>query len=277
MTRIEIRQIYYEEGGLAQVPTCFFPLNNVDGDKSWFEFWPILNFLNNIEMEEDVFYGFLSPRFSAKTGLTPESTIAAVEGNRNKDVILFSHKWEVLCFFLNPWEQGEVWHKGISRETQLFLDDADIDIDIRTLVTSRRNAVFSNYIIAKREYWRRWQALASKFMLYADDPSSGLSAKGCAYKGVEVPMKVFIQERLPSLILSDQSLSVATIDVNTGLTSRFFVDSLENRKRLITCDEIKDEMIQHGVTKHLMDKFENLRKRVLLAGASGLGANSVFG
>ena len=277
MTRIEIRQIYYEKGGLAQVPTRFFPLNNLDGDKSWFEFWPILNFLNDVEMEEDVFYGFLSPRFSHKTGLTSESTITAVEENRDKDVILVSYKWEVLCFFLNPWEQGEVWHKGISRETQLFLDDADIDIDIRTLVTSRRSAAFSNYIIAKRDYWRRWQALASKFMLYADDPSSRLSAEGCAYKGAEVPMKVFIQERLPSLILSDQSLSVATIDVNTGLTSRFFLDSPENRKRLIACDEIKDEMIQHGVTKHLMDKFENLRKRVLLAGASGLGASSVFG
>jgi hypothetical protein len=276
MAQIEIRQIYYERGGLAQVPTCFFPLNNLEGDKSWFEFWPMLNFLDDIELEENVFYGFLSPKFSLKTGLTPESTITAVAENCDKDAILFSYKWEVLCFFLNPWEQGEVWHKGISRETQLFLDDTGINIDIPTLVTSRKSAVFSNFIIAKRCYWRRWQELASKFLLYADDPSSGLSAKSTPYKGTELPMKVFIQERLPSLILTDQSLSVTTIDVNTGLTSPFFVDSPENRKRLIACDEVKDEMIQHGVTKHLMDEFENLRKGVLLVGASGLRVSSIF-
>ena len=58
MNKIEIRQIYYDDTSFSQLQEPFIPLNNVEGDKSWFEFWPMINFLAQTELEENIFYGF---------------------------------------------------------------------------------------------------------------------------------------------------------------------------------------------------------------------------
>ena len=81
MEKIEIRHIFYNEETLSQTPSSFIPLDNIDGDKSWYEFLPILNFLKNTKLQENVFYGFLSPSFTFKTRFTPEALINAVKNN----------------------------------------------------------------------------------------------------------------------------------------------------------------------------------------------------
>ena len=45
-------------------------LDNLNNERpDWFEYWPIRRFLLGDELDEQAFYGFFSPKFSAKTGL----------------------------------------------------------------------------------------------------------------------------------------------------------------------------------------------------------------
>jgi len=266
MENIQIRHIFYDKETLSQTPSSFIPLDNIDGDKSWYEFWPILNFLKNTKLEENVFYGFLSPRFTFKTNFPAESVINAVRNNSDKDVVLFSFAWDQLSYFINPWEQGEVWHPGITKVTQNFLNHLKLEINILNLITSRKNSVFSNYVVAKKSYWDRWKVLASQFLTYADSFNAEIQSLKTGYikNKTEVSMKVFVQERLPALILTDKNLSTVNIDVNKDITAPFFIDSPENKYRIEECDCIKNHIIETGPSKLLLDEFINARNRVLL-------------
>jgi len=264
MEKIEIRHIFYNEETLSQTPSSFIPLDNIDGDKSWYEFLPILNFLKNTKLQENVFYGFLSPSFTFKTRFTPEALINAVKNNSDKDVVLFSHGWDQLSYFINPWEQGEVVHPGISKATQDFLNSIGLNIKISELVTSRKNSVFSNYVVAKKSYWDRWKALATQFFTYTDKLNKEISLLKTKYGNRELPMKVFMQERFPSILLADKEFSTVNIDVNKAITAPFFINSSENKYLLEECDRIKNDIIETGLSKHLIDEFNNARKRVLL-------------
>ena len=63
----------------STIYTAVSSCNNIYGNKSWFELWPILKFLEGRELEENTFYGFFSPKFSLKTGFLPAETIPIVE------------------------------------------------------------------------------------------------------------------------------------------------------------------------------------------------------
>ena len=76
-------------------------------------------------------------------------------------------------------------------------------------------------------------------------------------------MKVFIQERLPALLLTDKKLSVVAINPNTGITSPLFVNSPENKKRLEMCDGIKDEIIEKGLSSYLYNELNKARQSVI--------------
>lgn len=266
MENIEIRHIFYDEETLSQTPSSFIPLDNVDGDKSWYEFWPILNFLKNTKLEENIFYGFFSPSFTLKTMFSSENVINALRNNINKDVVLFSLAWDQLSYFVNQWEQGEVWHPGITKATQDFLNYMELDIKIPNLITTRKNSVFSNYVVAKKPYWDRWKALASQFYTYADSPNAEIQSLKTGYlkKETHVLMKVFVQERLPALLLADKEFSTVNIDVNKAITAPFFINSPENKYRIEECDRIKNRIIETGLNKHLLNDFINARKRVLM-------------
>jgi hypothetical protein len=67
--RIFIYQIYYNNETQKKILSGFIPLNNTKNLRpDWFEFWVILNFLRNNILDDDAWYGFLSPKFYEKTG-----------------------------------------------------------------------------------------------------------------------------------------------------------------------------------------------------------------
>ena len=68
MSVTNIFQIYYDDDSYDKLEMGFIPLDNSDGRPDWYEFWAILNYLKNNKLEDGEWYGFLSPRFSEKTG-----------------------------------------------------------------------------------------------------------------------------------------------------------------------------------------------------------------
>ena len=115
MAEIFLHQIYYDEATKRDLLPGFIPLDNTSNDRpDWFEFWVILNFLRNNTLQENAWYGFVSPKFTHKTGLDANAVVRKItsEGD-NADVLLCTVAWDQVAYFLNPWEQGEVVHPGI--------------------------------------------------------------------------------------------------------------------------------------------------------------------
>ena len=120
-----------------------------------------------------------------------------------------------------------------------------MEIKIDQLVTSTKSSVFSNFVVAKKRYWDSWLNIAQLFFDYSNNAESGLKDLLVRYDTSTLPMKVFIQERLPALILSSQLFDVRNVKPgNTVQFSLLFEDSPENKKLLTKCDEIKKKVLK---------------------------------
>jgi hypothetical protein len=200
---IRIYQIFYDEASREALDLEAIPLDNTAGPPDWYEFWPILNFLRHNELDDDTFYGFLSPAFSAKTGFSLAEVKSIVEREQSRDVIMFSSHWLAVFMTRNPWVYGEHSHPGMLQLAQTFFNAIGAETDLARLTTDSTTAAFSNYIVAKPAYWRKWRVLAEQYYAFvkAQGPD-GPHQEVTTYRGERsVSYKVFIQERLCSHIL----------------------------------------------------------------------------
>ncbi len=245
MTKYELRQIYYDEETFSNIVEPFIPLDNSNTGNEWYEFLPILKFLNNEELTDDLFYGFLSPKFVQKSGVCIEQLLETIEANKDFDVLLFSPFWDQLAYFSNVFEQGEQCHPGLFRETLKFLNFSSVDINLNEFITSSEDSCFSNYVVAKKPFWLEWKKLAHEFFNYSELAERNLRKTQVRHRGQEVALKVFIQERLNSIILASNKFRCKSIERHS-ITSRLFEDTPENLKLLKECDYYKQSYRKIG-------------------------------
>lgn len=247
MRKAKIYQIFYDEASRARVMPGLIPLDNTANERpDWFEFWVTLQFLRTNELEDDTLYGFLSPKFLEKTGITSISILSTIaQAPEEHDVFLFSAAWEQICYFLNPWEQAEAWHPGLTELSERLLKECGLDIDLRNMVTDSTCTVLSNYVIGSGRFWRAWQWFAERFFLLAESGSEASEAyrADTPYGSTlnPYPIKTFIQERFASLVLAIGQFNVYAADRSSAgnIFTRLFPDDLRTRRMLQACDLMK--------------------------------------
>jgi len=250
-----IYQVYYNDETQSKILPGFIPLDNTENLRpDWFEFWVILNFLRNNILEDDAWYGFLSPKFYEKTGFHSGFVIEVIENYGTLgDVALFSPGWDQLAYFLNPFEQGEIWHPGLMTASQDFVNQYKLEINLSTLVSDTSSSVFSNYLIAKKEFWIQWQKIAEQFFEFVENTPEQQATTSYGSMQNQFPLKVFIQERLATLILSTKNFRVLNPDqsVTGAIFTRLFTDDFETRRLLQTCDLMKQKYREKKDQKYL--------------------------
>ena len=211
---IKLHQIVYDAPSRAQVFDPLIPLENEHGPKDWFEFWPILDWLRTHSLNEDVWYGFVSPKFFDKCGLNWDDVRNLIDQNQHADVALFTFDWFSIAYDKNVWTHGERMHPGLIAATHAFLKDSRIDIDLTKVTTDFESAVFSNYVIAKPAYWYAWLSLAEKYWSYLERAGSDVpDRKATVHAGKQAyELKVFVQERFPSIVLLQNEFTVVYPD-----------------------------------------------------------------
>jgi hypothetical protein len=208
--RTQIYQIYYDAASRASLHPALIPLDNRDGPPDWYEFWPMLRTLREIELEDDVWYGFLSPRVFEKAHLSHDDLIALLSRDPKAEVALFTSHWLQLAVARNVWEHGEWYHPGLRELSAGFFESVGRPIDFDRLMTDYGSATFSNYVVAKRRFWEEWRALAEAYLAYVEEsPDGARHLEATRYRGATaVPHKVFVQERLACHVLAAQAFRV---------------------------------------------------------------------
>jgi hypothetical protein len=187
--------------------------NSSNERPDWFEYWPIRKYLLGEALDENSFYGFLSPKFRAKTNLTSAQVMEFIRHcNSDIEVILFSPSIHTGAQFLNVFEHGDAEHPGLLATSQKLLDRIERHVNLQELVTDSRNTVHSNFFVAKPRFWREWLAINEQLFSIAEADADELGSaltSATSYRGrAEVQMKIFIMERVATLILaSDPSFS----------------------------------------------------------------------
>ena len=186
----------------------FGVLDNSSNERpDWYEYWPIRKFLLNQTLDENGFYGFLSPKFKLKTNLAAAEVRAFIDASSpDTDVVLFSPSIHNSALFLNVFEHGNAEHPGLSQVAGSFFARIGYPQPLEDLVSDSRNTVHSNYFIAKPRFWRAWLKITEQLFVVAEMPDDSLGIQLRAptrYRGRgDVQMKIFLMERVASWILA---------------------------------------------------------------------------
>jgi hypothetical protein len=250
--------------------------NSANERPDWFEYWPIRRFLINEALDENAFYGFLSPRFKLKTSLDSSAVRDFVlDADSATDVILLSPSIHNSSYYLNVFEHGDAEHPGLKKVAARLLERLGRPSDLDSLVSDSRNTVLSNYFIAKPRFWRAWLAINEQMFAIAETPADALGEAlrtPTTYRGgTNVQMKIFLMERIATWLLSsDRSFSVRVRDPFVA-RSRIYKLPVA-----IVCDALKIAYATQGRAQYKdvfllvrgLRKFLNLQIR--FGGALGL-------
>lgn len=208
---IELRQICYSPQTLSELPEGMLALDYQDNARpDWREYWPIRQFLLNNVLADNTLYGFFSPKFGYKTGLGSADVQAFIHQDSGPhDAYFFSPFWDLSSFFINIFEQGDFFHPGLTQASQKFVDSIGLSTPVKFQVTHSQNTVFCNYIVANKTFWLKWLALGERLFFAAEHPEAdpqlqALLKDDTTYGEQRLPLKVFLLERLATLLLLNE-------------------------------------------------------------------------
>lgn len=262
---IFIYQIYYNDVTRARLDPHFIPLDNTANLRpDWYEFWVILNYLRNNPLQDGCLYGFLSPSFKNKTGYSGDVIIDLVRRHRQRsDVIYVNFNSDQTAYFVNQFEQGEYWHPGLMRASMEFFDG--IGLDIRGIVSRTSNSAYSNFIIAKPNFWREWRQVAELFWEFCEQQKKSVGEAMVSYgrKGATAYAKAFVQERIASVITYQRQYASVTLDSARGfpITEDLFHPHASLEKNLRSLDLLKQYYVATR-DPEFMSVFMKIRNRI---------------
>lgn len=207
MPALHIHQILNHYTPRGDLDPGFEVLDNSANERpDWYEYWPIRNYLLSAPLDEEAFYGFLSPKFLHKTNMTAAMVREFIEqGPPGTDVYLFSPSIHNSAYFWNVFEHGESEHPGLSKTAAQLIERIDPRAKLENLVSDSRNTVHSNYFVAKPCFWRAWLEVTETMYAIAesgDDPLGNELRRPTTYRGAaNVQMKIFVMERIATWLL----------------------------------------------------------------------------
>jgi hypothetical protein len=129
MTSAFVYQIRY--GASQEGDHDVLPLDNTANERpDWFEYWTMRTFLRTQPLDENSFYGFLSPRFESKTNLSGREVHEFIRRHGDTaNVLLFTPSLHLTAYYLDVFKYGDRCHPGL-----LGLGYSAASAGLRTLV-----------------------------------------------------------------------------------------------------------------------------------------------
>jgi hypothetical protein len=277
MQAMHIYQILNHYTSPQDLDPGFAVLDNSSNERpDWYEYWPIRNFLLRQTLDENAFYGFLSPKFKHKTNLSAAQARDFIAADGAADVVLFSPSIHNSAYFLSVFEHGEAEHPGLAGVARRLFERIGRPLDLDGFISDSRNTVHSNYFIAKPRFWRAWLEITEQMFAIAEAPDDPLGRELCApteYRGRKhVPMKIFVMERIATWLLVTDPRFVARARDPFAARSRYYKLPVA-----IVCDALKIAYVTQGRTqyKEVFLLVRNLRKflnlQIRIGGRAGWG------
>ncbi|WP_233865313.1 hypothetical protein [Paraburkholderia adhaesiva] len=265
-----IYQIFYSDQTRGMIEPGFIPLDNTGQRPDWYEYWPIRRFLIENALDPEARYGFFSPKFRQKAGLSSAQVEQFLAGTPDDvDVVTFSPYFSNIAFFKNVFEQAEYWHPGISPTLAgvmaLIAPHRDSATLMNGLVMSTATTVYCNYFVAKPRFWQRWLTLCEKIFAVAEAGNTELAQQlnSDRHYVLPTPAKVFVIERIVSIILSTESVEwkVRNYDSTALLADNGLLDG-KYREEMVTLDALKYAAAATGIRAYY-DRFVEVRERLI--------------
>lgn len=264
MNKVALYHIAYSEQTVANMPDGFLLMDNTAHERDdWREYWPIRNFLLREKLDEDTLYGFFSPRFAEKTGLSHAQVLNFINTSRpQSDVFSFSPQPDMGAFFLNIFEQEELFQPGFIAASEDFFAAIGMPMKLPALVMDSRQIIFSNYQVARPAFWRAWLDINEKLFAICEGEDSPLRQSlvfATTYPGA-VQRKVFLMERIASLLLTiSQQWQVSAYNTFACAWSASRLNQF--KLEAVLSDALKIAMREQGFAEY-SDAFAKIRDKL---------------
>lgn len=170
---MKVYQIYYKNEQVPLLEKGFVPLDNTTNPHPQFQEWYLWDQQYQKCCDEGLdYWGFVSWKFRDKSNLSSDQFLDWINANPGYDVYLLNPAIANEAVFANGWEQGDMWHPGLSDIANDFLTYAGYeDTDVRSMLLDRRRMGFATYFVANRKFWDGYIDLSRKiFTLAEKDP-----------------------------------------------------------------------------------------------------------
>jgi hypothetical protein len=265
-----VYQIFYSAQTQAALDPGFIALDNTGGRPDWYEYTPIRRFLSSHALLPQTRYGFLSPKFGEKTGLSAAQVHAFLDATPDDvDIVTFSPYFSNAAFFKNVFEQAEFWHPGImetiGEAIALVAPDMNAHLLTHGLLMSSAQTIFCNYFVATPRFWRRWVEVCEVIYQCAESAGTPLAERLNAMTQYvpPTPAKIFVIERIASLLLSLEpsnwkvrNYNPMQLRADNGLLNGRF------REEMATLDALKQAAMSTGF-QEFYAKYIDLRGELI--------------
>jgi len=182
----------------------------------------------------------------------------------NADVLSFSPFLDQSSLYLNPFEQGNEHHPGLLDNAQKVVERLGLDVKLSQLVCDHTTTIFCNYFVARYEVWKTWLALGEQLFAICEDPNDALGvvlSRSTTYRNeATTPMKVFLAERLITLVLEKSGLCARPcLDLEIAPLGIPGAGALMGG--LLICDALKGQFRKTG-QKIFMDNYQYHRREI---------------
>ena len=204
-----IYQIYYSKETQSKLDPGFIPFDNTENKRpDWREFWCIKSFFTKNKIVDEDFYGFFSPKLFERTGLVSSNIYEFINQNKeNVDIFLFNPIKKSSFVFFNVIDQAMDKHdpKTFDIFKKIFFTINKNKYNISDLVNHSNSTVYCNYFVAKGSFWKEWLKIYD-FLFYDLECKESIFrndlTKEVSYATINVELKVFIMERVVSIMLA---------------------------------------------------------------------------
>jgi len=209
-----IYQIYFKPEQEPTLDPEFVPYDNTKNPRPELREWYIWDQMYTQVRHQDA-WGFVSHKFTEKTGITGKQFMDHIAANPDADVWFVNPCVLNESVFANSWEQGDLHHPGISEIGNTFLRKLGWDDpDVKSLVLDRSVTMFANYVVGTRKFWDEFMEFSRKLFTEADtDPEFKHSVFGAGVSNYipdpSLPMFTFLIERLIPTFLDSTDFKTA--------------------------------------------------------------------
>jgi predicted O-linked N-acetylglucosamine transferase (SPINDLY family) len=262
--KVKLFQIVCSDAALEQTEAGYDVLDHRDGERpDWRAYWPLRKFLLSQQLDDDTYYGFFSPDFGPRTGLSHAAVLDFIGATPAAiDVFTFSPQPDMGSFFLNVFEQADLSDPGFSAATDAFMAAAGRPLAVATLVMDSRQIVFDNFLVARPAFWRAWLELCEQLFAIcegADTPAKVALTQDTGNPGTP-QRKVRLIERIASLLLTIEP-HWRVRAYNTFRCSWSATSLAEHKLDAVLSDALKIAMREQGFDDYAA-AFSQIRARL---------------
>ena len=152
---VKLFEICFEERQLGNVDPLLTPFDNTKNEQPELrEYHNFRRLFDEGHTKDLDLWGAFGPRWGGKLRYSAQEIFDTIEQNPGHDVYIFNHARIVNALTYNVWDQGELFHKGITKVARHALGAAGYDPNLTNSMMTNLDTCYCSYFIATNAFWK---------------------------------------------------------------------------------------------------------------------------